>query len=349
MKNTKQQAYSLIELMVIITVIGILATISTVSYSNWRKSTTETQIKNDLNMAAAAMEDARNFDNNYPGSLPTTFNPSSQVTFRLAYSNVDKYCIEGASPDGTVYKAEKSTGVLAGACIYNQQSPGEEIIPFAYAAGPCVEGSSQIVNGICNYGLNTDQSNPSNLINCVNNSCNFSINGINNIFTGTNSFNNSKDITVSIWFKYSSLTGTIASIFSKSVDLGLQIHKYGGVDYLQSVVKLTTGVKTMPLTPQLANNQKAKIEKNKLYNAVLVISYNDATDKTKASIYINGDLAYAYEYSGGYLNDDKKILSIGNAGYPTGGYNATISGLKVYLQDLSVDNIKDIYSAGEPV
>jgi prepilin-type N-terminal cleavage/methylation domain-containing protein len=92
------RAFTIIELLVSITIIGILASISIVSYSNWQTSVISAQLKSDLNGVASAMENARTFGNVYPLSIPATFKPSQNVT--LAGGSIDSgktYCIDASS------------------------------------------------------------------------------------------------------------------------------------------------------------------------------------------------------------------------------------------------------------
>lgn len=53
--------FTIVELVVVIVVMGILATITVASYGNWRERTVTNQIKSDLNGVATAMENVRNF------------------------------------------------------------------------------------------------------------------------------------------------------------------------------------------------------------------------------------------------------------------------------------------------
>ena len=99
--NKKTHGFTIVELIVIILVIGILATIGIVSYGSWKTSTTTTQLKSDLNGVAAAMENARNFGNSYPSSFPNTFRPTNDTVLQFATASVGSYCVNAYSTKST--------------------------------------------------------------------------------------------------------------------------------------------------------------------------------------------------------------------------------------------------------
>ena len=117
-----QKGFTIVELIVVIAVIGILATISILGYGGWRSTTISNQVKSDLNAVAAAMENYRTFNNGYPTSLPSTVKPSGNDTITLsADSTTINYCVDGVStdsPSATYYVASetKSQGALSGTC-----------------------------------------------------------------------------------------------------------------------------------------------------------------------------------------------------------------------------------------
>jgi len=87
MKSIKKRlnAFTIVELIVVITVIGILATIAIVGYGGWMKSVTENQAKSDLISAATAMESYKSFNGGYPSPLavPNTFKASSGISIAV--------------------------------------------------------------------------------------------------------------------------------------------------------------------------------------------------------------------------------------------------------------------------
>jgi prepilin-type N-terminal cleavage/methylation domain-containing protein len=111
--------FTIIELLVVITVIGILAGIVSLSYSSWRTRTAQTEVSSDLNSVSAAMESARNFSSGYPATLPSTYTPSQNVTTILKSSTSTTYCAQATSTvvSSVVYKVTNANKTpVAGAC-----------------------------------------------------------------------------------------------------------------------------------------------------------------------------------------------------------------------------------------
>jgi Tfp pilus assembly protein PilE len=99
--NLRQRAgFTLLETMTILVVIGILATLTVVSYGNWQESITSTVLKSDLNAVSAAMENTRNFNNAYPADVSslTTLKPGDGVVLVGGSADGGKtYCVTATS------------------------------------------------------------------------------------------------------------------------------------------------------------------------------------------------------------------------------------------------------------
>ena len=101
-RSSPESGFTLTELIVVIIVIGILASISTVSYVGWRESMIDTQLKNDLSAAVSAMENERNFSTTgYNTFLPASFRSSEDVTVNLEASHKTSFCIKAVSDKDT--------------------------------------------------------------------------------------------------------------------------------------------------------------------------------------------------------------------------------------------------------
>ncbi len=94
------RGFTIVELLIVIVVIGILATISVFAFGNWRERVATNEVKSDLKGVQTAMESARNFSNQYPLTQPSTFSASNGVT--LGYtSNGTTYCVDARSKSRT--------------------------------------------------------------------------------------------------------------------------------------------------------------------------------------------------------------------------------------------------------
>lgn len=108
--------FTIVELLVVIVVIGILATIGVVSYGNWKTQSIATQLKSDLTGVVAAMESARTFGNVYPSTVPSTFIPSSGVVLSGGgMSDGENFCIT-ATKNSSSYRITNYSVPKPGVC-----------------------------------------------------------------------------------------------------------------------------------------------------------------------------------------------------------------------------------------
>lgn len=118
---SSKSGFTIIELVVVIVIIGILATLTVVGWSNWRSGLAQKTVKSDLTAAAAAMENAKNFGSGYPTSIPASFKPGNDVTITYQSGNAQSYCIDGVSKiiPTVTYFINSATGTdpVAGTCI----------------------------------------------------------------------------------------------------------------------------------------------------------------------------------------------------------------------------------------
>jgi prepilin-type N-terminal cleavage/methylation domain-containing protein len=144
-------AFTIIELIVVVAIIAILAAIVIVSYSSWRQSTTVSQLKSDLNNAASAMENYRNFNSGYPADITTitTFTPSSGVTLSGGSSDGGiTYCVSAVSSQfPSLYyhidTTNSGTGAVAGICLSQRT-----LNTIAGAGGTVSSGGSFNLNSV---------------------------------------------------------------------------------------------------------------------------------------------------------------------------------------------------------
>ncbi|NCO10441.1 type II secretion system protein [Candidatus Saccharibacteria bacterium] len=101
-------AFTIVELLAAVVVIGILATVSVVGYGAWQNNIAETQLKSDINGVRAAMDNAKNWGENYPqfasgtefdGTNATSdiFVQSDNSSITYYQAGVGSYCLDAVS------------------------------------------------------------------------------------------------------------------------------------------------------------------------------------------------------------------------------------------------------------
>lgn len=133
--------FTIVELIIVISVIAILAGITIVSYGSWRTTTAQNTVKSDLNGVASAMESARTFNNGYPASIPTTFSSSPDVSLDYARGDTNSYCITATSV--AVSSVSYYIDSLQGSTVQQGVCPG---IITNLIANPSVENGSTSPN-----------------------------------------------------------------------------------------------------------------------------------------------------------------------------------------------------------
>ncbi|UTX51574.1 prepilin-type N-terminal cleavage/methylation domain-containing protein [Candidatus Saccharibacteria bacterium TM7i] len=133
--NEGRKGFTIVELTIVIAVIGILVAVGIIGYGPWQKSVRTNQVKSDLKSAAAAMEDARNFSNEYPASVGDVFSSGGDVQLTGGRMSSDTFCITGKSvkDSSIVFKVgAKSTDPAAGECVQMVMSCADSIFyqPF---------------------------------------------------------------------------------------------------------------------------------------------------------------------------------------------------------------------------
>lgn len=90
--NAKKPGFTIVEIIIVITVIAILAAISSVAYRGLQERAADKAIKADLEQVSSEMQRAQIKNNGiYPTTLPSTIKASPNVTLTLKYSGTLNY------------------------------------------------------------------------------------------------------------------------------------------------------------------------------------------------------------------------------------------------------------------
>lgn len=328
MANIKQQAYSLIELVVIITVIGILAAISTVSYSSWRKSTITTQLKNDLTMAASAMENARNFDGSYPRYINNIYTPSQGISIdggsnkdqseyllnvisgKQSYSINQEGAIKQEHPPAIYLDANKPLSFLDDSLVWNDISGNNNNLQF-------------------NASTTSEDLYPA--------SDNDKVWGIvfnNNIRASTNFSPSDYSITWEAWVKFSN----VGALNFKNTFLSLGQMEFYFMTDRGHHVSLFGYTRIGSLLKKVSYTDGA-FSANYWNHLVFSVNYDSDNNLSTLSLYKNGELTEEEEYKGRPFYDNNFIVG----GTADTYFNGSISLIKVFDSALTDNEVKQEY------
>ena len=67
----RPSGFTIVELLVVVTIIVVLATITVFAFGSWRERTSRSQIKNEISSANAAIQHYANFNNAFPADTAT--------------------------------------------------------------------------------------------------------------------------------------------------------------------------------------------------------------------------------------------------------------------------------------
>lgn len=119
MKSSSSAAFTIVEMMTVVAIIGVLASLAVFGWGSWQSNVAQSAVKSDLKAAASAMESAKNFSTGYPLSIPSSYKSGSAVTVTYASGSATTYCLQGQSVKVTTvryYVSSSQSTPVAGTC-----------------------------------------------------------------------------------------------------------------------------------------------------------------------------------------------------------------------------------------
>ncbi len=139
-KNSENRAgFTIVELLIVVVVVGILATLTVVSYVGLRNRAVDTQLKVDSENAAKQLAVSQATDGVYPSTTSSANNgqglsKSSGTTYQYTVNNSSippTYCLSLTNPLSTTgyHISNDSTGPTSGLCAGHVSNPSGGTLP----------------------------------------------------------------------------------------------------------------------------------------------------------------------------------------------------------------------------
>lgn len=163
LSHQKYRGFTLVEIAIVIVVLGILIGIVTVGYGKWRESIAQKEVQSDLQLAAAAMENAKNFRGGYPvgsNAIPGfKGSPNVSVSYKPGGTQT-AFCIDGVSNTDTNirYFIDSTQGKtpISGVCAEAGDvgtPPGSPTIASVKVEGASAHATWNIQPGATSYEI----------------------------------------------------------------------------------------------------------------------------------------------------------------------------------------------------
>ena len=329
----KSQGFTIAELVVVVVVIVILATVAIIGFGSWQASTERTVLESDLRAAATSMDTAANFNNSYPSTLPTTYEPSDKTTVSGgAISGTNNYCVE-ATRDDVSYFMTKQKVFLPGVCPLVYFSPS---LSDSYQSGTSkindISGHEMIAT--FRQGATIDTIGPTYLPN--------EAGGVMS-FDGENEYSTSTTVDLGPNTTWTTCAKTNESLSNYNMFMGHRLPDFGSYYYGTSIIFSNS----IAGSQRTVTSMSPAIPLNTWHCYAFTTSYDGTS--TTMTIYLDGEFRESATFPGQQTNS-AYTFTVGD------GYNSTTSTYKwypfngqvgdvaIYPKTLSIEEIKEIYT-----
>jgi len=327
----KHKAFTVIELLIVIVVIGIIASVVLVSYSNISSRANASALQTDLNSAGKQLETFRQTNSSYPTSLISAnikASNGSNLTYYTTTNNT-QFCLKGVNGSSTYSISSSNLSPQLGDCLTNG------LVAWWKMNGNANDSSGN-GNNLSTFG------NPS-MVNGYNNTPNgaYFFNGTtdymqaNNLSYGViSSSNYNSQWSLSIWAKWSTIYSSEATLIGRiGCNGGITTFNISGTYYYTFMIKgagCWTGSTTLVSNTVLDTNWHNLIA---TYDNGFMSFYDNAVLKGTGTL---GSMYPSYSTCFG-------IASPCTANYM---FNGTLDDARVYNRSLSQAEVTDLYNLG---
>ncbi len=328
MQWAKQKGFTIVELLIVVVVIAILATITIVAYNGIQDRARDSAAKSAIASAAKGLEAAKiqSPDQRYPSSLPTGM-PSVNSIYEYN-SGTNDYCFSYANGSTQYFITSRHRTPTPGFCNgligwwpFNG-SVEDKMRGAVSSAEASVSGVGQ--NGQADSGW-------------------FMANDSGSRYVQTDLLFSPQNFTASVWFNPNGGGGSsgFSSIMSNSRDCCAQYIGFQ-IDYNKS---------TYNLVGRLWANGNGAASSLAATNAITLGSWHHVAvtyDGSSFILYLNGQQVGANSYSNSLMGTSLVPMKIGGMGHTPTGYTlgGSIDDARVYNRALSAAELSGMYALG---
>ncbi len=151
-KINKRRGFTIVELTLVVAVIGVLVTITIVSYNAVRQNALNQVVSTDLQKAISALNKFKAENGMYPSVFSQLeYQPKAGVTYQYTYvATNDSYCVTASSRDADFNAVNGSRDLRAGGCAGHGLLGQPPITNFIL--NPSLEQNAVNVSAVCGTG-----------------------------------------------------------------------------------------------------------------------------------------------------------------------------------------------------